>query len=639
MPTLAFDAEARGVDEAVGQIARIEAAQEQAAQSTNRRFAQTVDQIQEEIEFQRLRGEAVAREAARERAASDAAVAAARSRAEGLRQAARAQAEADARTTAAATSAIQFTQRIQSAASAVTSLASALGAPNSTTGLIGHIAGTTAQFAQMGAAFGPQGAVVGGIIGAAIPAFTALSTWIDNTRSESIRLRDANQLVVESFDTVLARARSAREAQAQAQRLANGFGSLEEQRALRDTRRQEADAIQEAIDRNRRILGGAGSIDEQSGASNAIPVLERELARVRAQYREAERALRMAEQDAAGDEADLMASLQASAQGPAAEAPSRGRGGGGARSAGRSASEIDAERNALRARFAGPIDGIDNGADLMLAAGGDGGSGLLGDIIGDNQAGAAAMADQIKLIDEAAERTAELTEASKEAQRAFGEGWTSSLDEVAASFREANAVMRAAGQGSISTGRLMERSLVAVGNNIADTIGGTMKGAFEDALGAWMDGSKSFVQAAEDMVKGVVKALVIESIVQAVTEFARGVASLASQDYVAAPQHFAAAAAWAAVGVVAGGVGAGIGAFGGGGGDKGGSAATGAADSRSLARDSVREADMAAPITINVYPGGFVTKDDVAGGVLDAVNRAGRNGGRFNPALLRGSGS
>jgi hypothetical protein len=190
----------------------------------------------------------------------------------------------------------------------------------------------------------------------------------------------------------------------------------------------------------------------------------------------------------------------------------------------------------------------------------------------------------------------------------------------------------------LSMGRLMERSLVAVGNNIAETIGGTMKGAFEDALGAWMDGSKSFVQAAEDMVKGVVKALVIESIVQAVTEFARGVASLASQDYVAAPQHFAAAAAWAAVGVVAGGVGAGIGAFGGGGGgEKGG--ASGGADARSLGRDSVREEAASAPVTINVYPGGFITRGEVSNAVMDAVEFAGRNGRRIPSGMLRGGGS
>jgi hypothetical protein len=90
--------------------------------------------------------------------------------------------------------------------------------------------------------------------------------------------------------------------------------------------------------------------------------------------------------------------------------------------------------------------------------------------------------------------------------------------------------------------------------------------------------------------------------------------------------------------VVAGGVGAATGAFGGGGGEKKVDNG-GGADSRSMGRDSVREAAMAAPVTINVYPGGLVTRGEVAAGVMDAMEYAARDGRRIPSAMLRGGGS
>ena len=61
--------------------------------------------------------------------------------------------------------AVQFGQRIAGVANAVQSLVSRLGSRDQTAGLVGSIASTTAQFASMGAALGPQGAVGGAIVG------------------------------------------------------------------------------------------------------------------------------------------------------------------------------------------------------------------------------------------------------------------------------------------------------------------------------------------------------------------------------------------------------------------------------------------------------------------------------------------
>ena len=233
---------------------------------------------------------------------------------------------------------------------------------------------------------------------------------------------------------------------------------------------------------------------------------------------------------------------------------------------------------------------------------------------------------------QAIEQQRELADAAKDAATTFGDSWRSSIDDVIEAWRDAREAQQRAGQAMLSQSELMRVGMTSVGNEIANVVGGTMVGAFESALGAWLDGSKSFVEAAEDMVKGVLKALVIESIVQAVTETARGIADLAGYKYDTAALHFAAAAAWGAVGVAAGAVGGAIGAFGGGGKDAGGAGA-----SQSVTpTDASTTAAPSQPVTINVYPGGFITRRDMYAGVVDALNESAREGYRVDPSLIGG---
>lgn len=234
-------------------------------------------------------------------------------------------------------------------------------------------------------------------------------------------------------------------------------------------------------------------------------------------------------------------------------------------------------------------------------------------------------ADEQKRLDEekrqqAREQQEELKATADESSRDFRDSWRGSLMDVIEAWRDANTAMRNAGGQMISTGELLRVGMVSVGNEIADTIGGTMKGAFEQALGAWLDGSKSFVEAAEEMARGVLKALVIESIVQAVVEGARAIASAASYDFSGAALHAAAAAAWAGVGIVAGGVGAAIGGFGGGGKD------APSASSTVTPTDASTSAQQSQPMVINVYPGGFTTRREVVAGVYDAIREGAREG-------------
>lgn len=85
----------------------------------------------------------------------------------------------------------QFTQipaRIAGVANAISSLVQRLGggAFGATVGLVGSFASTIAQGAQMGMMFGPGGAMVGAIGGAAVEAFTALAAAVDGaTRAET----------------------------------------------------------------------------------------------------------------------------------------------------------------------------------------------------------------------------------------------------------------------------------------------------------------------------------------------------------------------------------------------------------------------------------------------------------------------
>jgi hypothetical protein len=97
----------------------------------------------------------------------------------------------------AATQAIAFGQRIAGAANAVQGLIGQLGGQSRTAGLIGATIQTSTQFAQLGSALGPQGALVGGIVGALIPAMRELINAQDEAAQSARALAAEEELLTE----------------------------------------------------------------------------------------------------------------------------------------------------------------------------------------------------------------------------------------------------------------------------------------------------------------------------------------------------------------------------------------------------------------------------------------------------------
>jgi hypothetical protein len=619
MSTLAIGTEVTGVDEAVEQLARVDKAADQVAQKTTRRFSKTVQEIREEIEWT----EAI--EAAKKKLGRET---------EKVTTATAATGTAVRRTGA---SVQEMASRVAGAGAAVATLSGALGAStgNRAAGLVAAMANTVAQGAAMGATFGPQGAVVGGILGV-IPLIAQLA---GAHRDAGDAAREQREEVDRLRQSLLAQRLENDIQGALADPSMSGaiLGSLPEdtirqQRDIAMLQARQADRSLSTEQRRQRELG----ISEDS---SAVPEIRQQLSAARErinlldQELERRRALAAAADDQAGAQRRQQA-VQAEADLADRERQQRRRAGG------RQDPQSQADRDETY-RLQAAYD-----AEQEIARQRNEVENRRLEDVARNQAEEIEAREELnrelqRLERERFEESQRLLQeqqeenksAFNEAYAEFADGAVTSIDRVREAWLEANNALKLSGQQMMSSTRLMERTMVAVGNNIADTIGGTMTSAFEQALGAWLDGSESFVEAAENMVKGVIKALVMESIVQAVVEFARGLTSLAGQDYVAAPQHFMAAAAWAAVGGVAGSIGAGIGAFGGGGEKKD----DGGGDARAMGAGSVREESAVQNVVINVFPGGFTTRGEVVGGVVQALDEAARTGYRLDSRLLRGT--
>lgn len=552
---------------------------------------------------------------------------------------------ATAATRAAAAATSSAAQAASNAGRSYGAMASALGNVGSVVGrlspqlgavgqVLGQIGGATSALTG---AMGPLGVIMAGVTTLAGAAAIAFARQTDALNTQ----RAAAQRLTRSYDDLVSAAQSAITASERLARIQRGGGSLAEQRAFTAQAQQQRDLFARAE------AGDEGALIElrSRGLSPETRTEATPLERIRA-LAVGGSAIRATDQERA-----FFAERQRQLAGQIVERS----GLEGAASAIYSVTGrddgLDAENERMRReaerrargrhRERAPtltdlMEEASGGGDLdldTLARGDLAPVGITSDPSALREAAEAQRAAAESAKDHATAQ-AELSDKAKEAQTAFGEGYVNSLDEVIEKWRDANDASRRAGMGMLSTTRLLERGIVAVGNNIAETIGGTMKGAFEDALGAWLDGSKSFVQAAEDMAKGVIKALTIESIVQAVTEVARAVASFASQDYASGVAHLAAAAAWGAVGVVAGGVGAAVGAFGGGGADK---TASQGADNRDLSRGAVAERDASQPITVIVYPEVFANRN-AQRFVYNTIDAGARNGRTIDSRALRGMG-
>ena len=157
----------------------------------------------------------------------------------------------------------------------------------------------------------------------------------------------------------------------------------------------------------------------------------------------------------------------------------------------------------------------------------------------------------------------QLSSDAESAAQQFRDAWVGGVDDVVSAWGRANRAASLAGEEQQSASDLMIQSARAAGDEIVSALGEDATEALQSSVAAWLDGSKSFGQAAKEMAMSVIQALVAESIVQAAVNTAKGVAALASVVTApTAPGFFAAAATWAGVGVVAGTVGLATGAVG-----------------------------------------------------------------------------
>lgn len=159
-------------------------------------------------------------------------------------------------------------------------------------------------------------------------------------------------------------------------------------------------------------------------------------------------------------------------------------------------------------------------------------------------------------------------------------------------------------------------------------------GAFGESIAAALEGTKSFADSMEEMLRALLKTLVKESVVQGLKHTAMGIGKLAAYDYPGAAQEFAAVAAWAAVGIASG---AGIAALGPPAGAGGGAPARAAtASSDRAARADSGQSGNSGPLnlTINVSGAAF-TDAGVQRAVSESIREAAANG-YLTPAHLGG---
>lgn len=427
-----------------------------------------------------------------------------------------------------------------------------------------------ASGAEVGAMFGPQGALVGAIVGATIPAITSLIQSVNNEAEAHDRAAHSVDSQVASYDTLLERIRQYNSLQNQQSTLALGLGSLEEQQAnLAAVEASLANINAAAIEYGRREASPENDV--------ALAALIDARRRLEAEAQSAREALELARVDQALLEEDFM-----NGGGDGDSGSSRRRGG-------RATPRASASRVSL-----GPAPGenlfeeIDTAEEILEQFEGVGER--FDVIIGSISSG---FDEIIERGARSAEVFYELQDAAKESADTFRDSWTGSVDDVIEAFDRANEAAKNAGRTQISQGRLMEQAAKSVGNTVLESVGEDVTRAFAASIAAAISGAESFEKVLAKMVQGILNSLLQEAIVQTVREIALGISDTASYKYDSAAAHFAAAAAWGAVGVAAGvGLGAVSAASG------GGSASPSAAATASPAPVEERETK---PTTYNIY--------------------------------------
>jgi hypothetical protein len=425
--------------------------------------------------------------------------------------------------------AIELTQKLSGAANAIQSLVATFGGESEAAGLIGKLAASSAATAQLGAALGPQGALVGGIIGAAIPAFQSLLQWLETTRDSTVELEIQNRKAAKSFDDLLASRRRSQMESARASRLEMGLGATDEQATLVEQRMARVRSLENQEAAQRREYEQTRLNDTVRRANAAFDRLgdtQQQLRQAQAELVAAETAYNTSIAEQMLDQEELMAELaRAANEAAGAETGrSRGGGGGGRRSAREQEERMRAEeearqrnlelQNLMMDALIATMDGED-AINAILSEQNEEREKALALIEAEGEAKMARMEEERRRVEEEMELQEQLSEKLKEAARAAEEAEQAQIEQIS-------------------------------------SVNQVIVGGLTDALSAVIAGQKSAEEAFAGMLASFLAYISEQAALEAAINFAQAIAAFARYDMGAGGQHLAAGVAFTAVAVAAG---------------------------------------------------------------------------------------
>lgn len=481
--------------------------------------------------------------------------------------------EAGAAQTAAGNASAGFAQqaialgsRIASTGMAIQGMIGQLGVSSHTAGLIGSITQASVAGAQLGLALGPGGALVGGILGAAIPALTSL---IQHQNDAATAAREHRTQLEQLADTTLA----GRRAESRQRDISEGvFGSDTTGDQLtheREVRRLQIEDLDESVDRQ---------IAAQQEYANTVHARGETFERLQARL-----------QEGIADERAQIAQLRQEVENIDTEIERRstrhrqtsdrtlitteGTPPTTAHSAGAPEPVFEFDVDAQNDSDQNSRERAEMATELAVRA---------GDTLRQSyqeaenyrqrmlEASAEAATQEADALISLAEREREANEASQalsqqriDAQRLLtdsvneaGEAFFSqvgSVDAVIDAFQRYNEAADLAGSKSLSTGQLMEQSMRSVASQAGTSLVKGLGGALAASVSAAVHGAQSFEVAMARMTEALLDNIMQEAIIQGILELAKAISDFASQNYAGGAAHLAAMAAWAVVGVAAGG--------------------------------------------------------------------------------------
>lgn len=657
-----------GADGALGDVRRVQAANEAAAAAVVQLTRGSVEEIGKLREAKAREVEAAREVAAAyaslarttsgaERAAAQERLAASRQVVEQAQREARAvdaamrQATTATRATTSATVELGSTSRNvgQQAGQSFTAIGQSVSALGRGAPAVAALGATISQVGgaatALSGAFGPLGAAIAGVtaLGAA---FAAAS----NANAAALeRERTAASSLTTSLDDLITAERRRRTESATRARLLRGGGDDVEQGALITQAENRVRLLQDALNRDAgrtdaqrgrtsgaiEVLAGEGLVPQASlaqGLFGRSTLSNSERGRVQAELTRAEAELTRATEARARsmsvvESGDPLAGVSMSTASPAdigaALSSARTSGRRGSRSSaggGATATRAPTLDQLMEGFGRRPTDSVvdsilsrDRTADAPAANGG-----------ADDSAQRAARArfeEQGALWQQASDNARESATLAQQ----WRDQEASSLESLASSYRDTNAEIRRLGGQGIDTAELFSRGIQTIAGDIGDALVGGFAQNLQKSIGAILDGTATAEEAFAQLGKGIIRSLIDQAVVQVVVETASALGAAARYDFPGAALHAASALAWGAVGGAAIGIGAATGAFGGG--DKAKSS-VGSRVGDGASNNASSGSSSAGPREVNIYvsPGIMSTRDDVARALSDGMRDAQRMG-------------